>query len=319
MTIVPRISKPARRHGVSLRILLLLGFGIPCPPVQAGQPPEDPPRLQWREEGGYCGEASIQTMALRFGLWVSQGEVRRLAGGEVLLGDNVGRALDKLELRFDAWEPRDAEVPRLPVFLRWLEGHLKEGHPCMVGVYVAGGTHREYDHIVPVLGVRPAPERKGSIDGKDAILFHSLFGKQPIWKKVADLGIDRSGCSQGLQEAGNLPRETLYGVALLGPRHGRRPLVSIRLDVDRAEEPNPFEGQMPCGMGGTVTISGLVPGAHYVIQRRDRGGKGGQTLGTYATCHAFVATRPSERWPDPKPIPSDGVTQYRVVLGGGTP
>jgi len=292
---------------------LLLVCGMPLLPVQAPRIPEDPPRLQWREEGGYCGEASIQTMALRFGLWVSQAEVRRLAGGEVLLGRNAALALERLKLRFETWEPGNGVPPRLPAFLGWMEGHLRAGHPCMAGVYLAGGKHRDYDHIVPVLGIRPFPTKSSAVDGRDWILFHSLVERRPIWKRVQDLGASRTGCVQGIQEAGNLPMETLYGLALLGPAPGHDPLLHVRLDVDRAEEPNPHEGQAPCGLTGTLTLSGLKAGARYVILRRDRGRKG---LGPYATCHVFTAQGASMTWTDPHPIPSDAITQYRCIPSG---
>jgi hypothetical protein len=48
-----------------------------------------PTRLQWENGHGFCGETSIQACSLYYGNYISQLEVRKLAGGEVLLGENA--------------------------------------------------------------------------------------------------------------------------------------------------------------------------------------------------------------------------------------
>lgn len=40
-----------------------------------------PPRFQWSENAGYCGETSVQMAALYYGAWISQYVARAQGGG----------------------------------------------------------------------------------------------------------------------------------------------------------------------------------------------------------------------------------------------
>lgn len=55
-----------------------------------------PPRLQWDNDGGYCGQTSIQCCSLYYGNYISQSMARAAAGSEVLVGQNAEAALEKL-------------------------------------------------------------------------------------------------------------------------------------------------------------------------------------------------------------------------------
>jgi len=294
--------------------LLALGFSATLLHADTPRPEEDPPRLQWVEEGGYCGETAIQTLALRFGLWVSQAEVRRLAGGEVLLGVNEARALRQLHLGFSGRQPAGRPRPRLRAFLAWLRRNLLQGRPCLVGVYVLGGTHTEYDHIVPVVAVRP-----GRVEAEDLFAFHSLFSLEPVWKRAGDLGVDRGHCTTGLVAGGNLPDESLYGVAVRGFVDGQGRGVAVRLAVDRPDEPDPYRGEAPCALKARLSLSGLRAGRRFLIQRLDIPAQGAWPGTGYRTCVSFVATGATESWLDPEPIRSDGTTRYRCLPAKGAP
>lgn len=45
-----------------------------------------PPRFQWENGHGFCGETSIQSISLYYGNYISQNQVRKIAGSEVLVG-----------------------------------------------------------------------------------------------------------------------------------------------------------------------------------------------------------------------------------------
>jgi len=61
-----------------------------------------PPRAQWQNNNGYCGECSIQQCALYFGVYVSQFRAREIIDPtqeqDVLIPRNSGRVFDALRL-----------------------------------------------------------------------------------------------------------------------------------------------------------------------------------------------------------------------------
>src|SRR5260370_2770219 len=63
-----------------------------------------PPRIEWNSGVGFCGEASIQTIALYYGAWISQYKVRAVAGGPVVFGTGSETVLTALHFNFDAWD-----------------------------------------------------------------------------------------------------------------------------------------------------------------------------------------------------------------------
>ncbi|CAF4311410.1 unnamed protein product, partial [Adineta steineri] len=44
-----------------------------------------PPRLQWANDNGYCGETALQSIGLYYGAWISQKLIRDINKGEYLL------------------------------------------------------------------------------------------------------------------------------------------------------------------------------------------------------------------------------------------
>ncbi|CAF1146088.1 unnamed protein product [Adineta steineri] len=43
-----------------------------------------PPRLQWDNDNGYCGEAALQSISLYYGAWISQKLIHDINEGEYL-------------------------------------------------------------------------------------------------------------------------------------------------------------------------------------------------------------------------------------------
>lgn len=60
-----------------------------------------PARLQYDEQGGTCGEVSLQQLMLRYGVWIPQEVARRAGGGELLLGVNYDQAMNRLRIRYE--------------------------------------------------------------------------------------------------------------------------------------------------------------------------------------------------------------------------
>lgn len=134
------------------------------------------PRYQWNHNGGYCGEVSIISAGLYYGQYLSQYDARKIISktqhiqGEMLLGNNNSLALaDSLRLKYDKIQTQDSRE-----FLTWVKSHVIQGHPVIIGVMdnLPGSNDPQYDHIVPVVGIRsnnPFSDKK--YDSTDVILF----------------------------------------------------------------------------------------------------------------------------------------------------
>ena len=78
-------------------------------------------------------------------------------------------------------------------------------------------------------------------------------------------------------------------------------------------EPDTRSGEAPESLRGTVTATGLTPGAAYDVYRWDDV----ENVGTFDDAHksaTFTASKDAHVYVDDKSIPSDGTTYYKVVL-----
>jgi hypothetical protein len=99
------------------------------------------PRLQWWTSGGYCGALSVQSIALGFGVWVSQDLVRKAAppggghgdpaDGYEILHTNIEAALENLRLVNTAFPWQTAPLPQSNAYLLWLKQQLRAGSPVV--------------------------------------------------------------------------------------------------------------------------------------------------------------------------------------------
>jgi hypothetical protein len=119
-----------------------------------------PPRVQWENNYGYCGETALISAGLFYGQSLSQYTVRSLASGgmaqgniasQLLIGttQNAATAAQKLGLNYLEKETTDNGV-----FYAWVKNQVALGHPVFIGISVPPmKPENEYDHIVPVVGV----------------------------------------------------------------------------------------------------------------------------------------------------------------------
>ena len=179
-------------------------------------------REQWEFAGGFCGEVSIQAIALNQGVWVSQNQARQIGGGELLLGVNLETALTKLGFPFESWTiPRRK---RRKKFLKWTFRHIMSGTPVIFSARIRGGQFREYDHIMPFYGATCTSESCNS--KSDTLIWKTNYGRE-VQRTVGDRKfsacfrrckysaldggcIDRSGLSQ--YAAAVSPLEDAHGL-----------------------------------------------------------------------------------------------------------
>ena len=132
-------------------------------------------RFQWDESGGFCGSMSIQTMALTYGAWISQDNVRKANRGGLCFGhtdkdggcevgpENYGLTARNLKLNFDEWDFTQP-APQAPAFKKWIKSHLVKGEPVMWAPILKNHKHTLYgrvsvpgnghfDHHEPIIGI----------------------------------------------------------------------------------------------------------------------------------------------------------------------
>lgn len=162
-----------------LRLLALGLLGIGLATLAAHAQPADipttytydshiPPRIQWNENNGYCGETCFISAGLNFGQYCSQftaravaspGANQTLSDSQLLLGVNDSAAA--LRMRLNASEFYYPTQRTTIQFLDWVKSETLLGHVVIIGVFNNGIILEEwtgrldgqpdYDHIVPVL------------------------------------------------------------------------------------------------------------------------------------------------------------------------
>jgi hypothetical protein len=277
-----------------------------------------PPRVQWNNADGYCGETSIQSIALYYGTWVSQQLARTLAGGtEVLIGTNSPQVLTALSFTFAEWDNSVAQ-PQFQGFMVWLKTNLALGHPAYFGAYLTDGNDDpDYDHIMPATGI--AYTDLTTYDPGDVLTYNDNFGDQ-IVRPASTLSATRASCAYSSTQGGCIPQNVDYGIAVTGivdPDHVTFP---VSLAVGSPSEPNVSTGASPVQMTGTVSVSGLTPSGKYSLLRYDdytmvpaAASSADYASSAYTYRTDFTATGTTWTLDDPDSFISDGSSTYRCV------
>jgi hypothetical protein len=291
-------------------------------PVDAGGPSprqlDIPPRVQWDNADGYCGETSIQSIALYYGTWVSQQLARTLAGGtEVLIGTNSPQVLTALSFTFTQWDNSVAQ-PQFQGFMVWLKSNLALGYPAYFGAYLTDGNNDpDYDHIMPATGIAYA--NLSAYDPADVLTWNDDFGDQ-IQRPASALSATRATCAYSSTQGGCIPQNVDYGIAVTGIVDPQHVTFSVSLAVASSSEPNVSTGAAPVPMTGTVTVTGLSLGGKYTLLRYDDYTKVpaaasaadyASSVYTYRT--DFTASGSTWTLVDPHTFLSDGSSTYRCV------
>ncbi|WP_208451774.1 hypothetical protein [Burkholderia gladioli] len=260
------------------------------------------PRLQWRENFGYCGEISMISAGLYFGQYISQYDARAIAsrstpqykrGSQLLLGVNDSYAGAQMHLKTVEWH--GGENSDTNSFLLWIKRNIALDFPVLIGIYTnhyyfdgssdAGLGDPEYDHIVPVIGVesKVSLASASAYSGDDVVLF-SDNGIWPPTGKPAYLFSYSFREFQKSRAQANAPSAGLYSLAKAGANFGiaitgvideDHETVPVRVSVSRSDEqPDIAEGSdlrpraIPLTL--TVKVSGIEPGVNYRLYRYNR-------------------------------------------------
>lgn len=290
--------------------------GAPVASPQASLDLGIPPRHQWENGHGYCGETSVQSIGLHFGAWISQQIVRDAGGGEFLLAVNDAKALKALHFDFVSWDYKNQSTPQFDDFAVWTKSHLVQNHPVIVALYVTDGDNDpDYDHIVPAVGVDYS--RLSSYDASDTLIFNDDFNDR-IQRTFGNLVATRSSCAYDTLSGGCIPKKYDYGTAVSGITDKQKVSLPVAMAVDRSDEPNVSTGEAPAPIHATITVSGLTAGKKYALLRFDdtddlptTGSASDFLKSKYGIRVDFTAGGPN--WTYADSFMSDGVAYYRAV------
>jgi hypothetical protein len=118
-----------------------------------------PPRQQWNNNYGYCGEVSFISAGLYFGQYVSQYTARAAAtpgvsqdnvNSQLLISINDMTAATTMHLNAVEWSGQSNSATTSQ-FLTWVKSYVVSGYPVIIGIYVNRGDgssagFSEYDH-----------------------------------------------------------------------------------------------------------------------------------------------------------------------------
>jgi len=97
-------------------------------------------------------------MALTYGAWISQDNVRKANRGGLCFGhtdkdggcevgpENYGLTARNLKLNFDEWDFTQL-APQAPAFKKWIKSHLVKGEPVMWAPILKNHEHTLYGRV----------------------------------------------------------------------------------------------------------------------------------------------------------------------------
>ena len=278
-----------------------------------------PPREQWDNNGGYCGELVIQQIGLYYGTYVSQYQARAIVDPaqqvEIWVGYNDNVVLDALRMTYERWDQTQA-TPQYRNYLVWTKQHIHNLHPVSIAVYYSGGEDTDYDHIVAAVDAQSSDW--SSWHGDDTLSFNDGYERTAFTQQFSELYDTRAMSHNGARFDYCVPQDVDYGTAVTGIRDDLGETVPVQLTLDRWNEPNVSQGERAVYLQATVTARSLVPGNSYVLLRYDdyRQVPTSNFLASqYSWSKSFTAAGTTYTYQDQ--IPSNGVSIYRCVAQSG--
>jgi hypothetical protein len=221
-----------------------------------------PPRLQYEESNGYCGELAIQELMLPYGVWIPQLTARNAGGGELLPGDNYDKALNALRIKFTTFTSSGYKA-----FASFAKKALMSTPRAGVVavVYIKDMNDRQYDHILPIVGIDTAsPPSSFVYQGTDVFLINTGFSTSVVRRTASDYTCTYRAKKNDVDQGGCVPSDTRWGFSILGPKYVATTGPATSLTVPRASEPAP-PGSPGAKFSATLKATGLKSGTKYKI------------------------------------------------------
>ncbi|MBS0202277.1 MAG: hypothetical protein JSS49_05200 [Planctomycetes bacterium] len=275
-----------------------------------------PPRIQWRDRAGYCGECSIQQAALYYGGYVSQFVCRQIIDPDqqqdVLIRVNADVVFEALRLEYDEFETAEEPIPQYESYLAWTKQHLHQGHPVIITVFCPGDSCWDYDHIVTAVGFQGRDV--SSYHPGDLLIINDNFDRKPHRRRFHTLHDSREMRGNGAAHEFCIPTIYNFGSAITGVADDTDQLLPVRVTVDQESEPDVVKGVPPVLIKLTATVSELMEGKSYVLYCYDDYKSipiSDYAHSTYKSVRTFVAKGTSQVFHDK--CLSNGLWVYRCL------
>lgn len=228
-----------------------------------------PPRQQWVERNGYCGECAIQQAALYYGTYVSQKIVRSIINPDqnhqLLIGINEKQVLNALQLRLMEFN-NIIPQPQFKTYFDWIKTQLNLNYPVIITCYDKGATDPDYDHIMLATGF--VANSVTVYSPADSLLFNNMFLNSTVTRVAHTLPDIRAMLVNGATNFRCIPSLVDYGCAVLGIRVDvGNTTFPVSINVPSWSEPDVTMGQTAATWTATVTVSNLVNGQRYSLLR----------------------------------------------------
>lgn len=278
-----------------------------------------PPRLQWDELDGYCGECSLQQAALYFGTYVSQFACRGIINPnqkrQLLVGVNDQTVLTALRLKSDEFNYNQASSQQFAGYFGWLKQHLKLNHPAMIVAYVKGLSDPDYDHIMLATGFTSS--NSTTYVATDRLYFNDCFTPTANMRVASTLADTRKMRVNGARYEFCIPTNICYGCAITGINDTSGAAVPVQIQLASWSEPDVMAGAAPAMLSGTVSVSGLTTGSSYSLYRYNNHLNVPTTnyvRSNYTSVVNFIASNPTATFP--VTMISNGVAVFRCLPAG---
>lgn len=218
---------------------------------------------------GFCGEMSIQTPLLKYGIWISQQNVRLVGSGEPggdILPENGSyeKIFSRLKIKAEKFTGNGYNN-----YIAWLKPRLVKGYPCIIVYDYSGGDSGSYGHIVNVSGIKTTTPT-GGYNPNDTLIVHTHFTSKNVPRKVGSYAC-KNGDREDVTGAGCVPSMDLSGLAwcIKGPLWlGIGPPVEVIMADNR--EPCPEDKLCPKNsqqkpLQAKVVVHGLATGKKYAL------------------------------------------------------
>ena len=278
-----------------------------------------PPRLQWDELDGYCGECSIQQAALYFGTYVSQYVCRAIINpnqkSQLLVAVNDQTVLTALRLTSAKFNYNQAANPKFAGYFGWVKQHLALKRPVLIVSYVKGLSDPDYDHIMLATGFTSS--NSTTYVGTDRLYFNDCYSPSANMRVASTLSDVRRMRVNGAKYEFCIPTNICYGTAITGIADTSGATLPVQLKLASWSEPDVMAGAAPATLNATVSVTGLIAGRSYSLYRYNNHLNVPTTnyvRSNYTSVVNFVATNPTATFP--ASMISNGVAVFRCLPAG---
>ena len=278
-----------------------------------------PPRLQWDELDGYCGECSIQQAALYFGTYVSQFACRAIINpnqkSQLLVAVNDQTVLTALRLTSAKFNYNQAANPQFAGYFGWVKQHIALKRPVLIVSYVKGLSDPDYDHIMLATGFTSS--NSTTYVGTDRLYFNDCYSPSANMRVASTLSDVRRMRVNGAKYEFCIPTNICYGTAITGIADTSGAALPVQLKLASWSEPDVMAGAAPATLNATVSVTGLIAGRSYSLYRYNNHLNVPTTnyvRSNYTSVVNFVATNPTATFP--ASMISNGVAVFRCLPAG---